>query len=126
MTRSARVRDGSRRTGPAVALAAMALLAFAPSALASHGGATVYCGSAGTYTLKVAETGNGSFQAPAPGSTLLFEEGGGLTVFEVIVDGQLRFSNAVTGREKNGVTEVQCSFEIGSGQHFEVTGILRS
>ena len=115
-----------RRIGVAIALAALAVTAFAPMALASHGGASVDCGSYGTFTLRVTETGNGSWQAPGPGNVLIFEEGGTLKPLEVWVDGNLRFSNAATGRDQNALTEVQCSFVIGTGQRFVVEGILTS
>ena len=107
-----------------MALAAIAVTAFAPMALASHGGATVDCGTYGTFTLNVTETGNGSWQAPGPGDMLLFEEGGGLKPLEVWVDGSLRFSNAAVGRVNNAITEVACTFVIGTGQTFYVEGIL--
>jgi hypothetical protein len=119
-----RVASLFRRVGIAVTLGALALTAFAPMALASHLGATVDCGSTGIFTIKATETGNGSWQAPGPGSILLFEEGGTLKPLELWVDGNLRFSTAVTGREHNALTEVQCTFTIGTGQFFWVEGIF--
>src|SRR5688500_7957465 len=98
-----------RRMGVAIALAALAVTAFAPLALASHGGATVDCGSSGTFTLRVTETGNGDWQAPGPFDMLLFEEGGAFKPLEVWVNGSLRFSNAAIGRDQNALTEVQCT-----------------
>jgi len=115
-----------RRVGAALALAALAVASLAPMALASHGGAIVDCGSYGTFTLDVTETGNGSWQAPGPGDMLLFEEGGALKPLEVWVDGSLRFSNAAVGRDNNAITEVQCTFVIGTGQTFYIEGILTS
>ena len=55
---------------------------------------------------------------------LIFEEGGVLTIFSASVDGNLLFSNAVTGQAHNARDEVTCSFTIGAGSVFEVTGIL--
>lgn len=113
-----------RAVGVALALGALAVTVFAPMTLASHGGATVECGSYGTFTLAVTETGNGSWQAPGPGDLLLFEEGGTLKPLQLWVDGSLRFSYAATGRDQNAVTEVECTFVIGTGQTFVVEGIL--
>ncbi|MEX0709591.1 MAG: hypothetical protein WD116_00125 [Chloroflexota bacterium] len=107
----------------AILLASAALALTTPAVLASHSGAKVDCGSAGTYTIRATENGAG-FQAPDPSSVLIFEEGGTLMLFEVSVNGQVRFSNALTGRESNAVEETNCSFTIGSGAYFEVVGIL--
>jgi hypothetical protein len=95
------------------------------SALASHAGATVTCNNGDTFTIRAAENAAG-FQSPTPFTALVFEEGGVLTVHTVRVDGNLLFSHASTGRAKNAVTEVSCSFTIGEGGFFEVTGILTS
>ena len=114
----------ARRASAAIVAGALAGLALAPATLASHLGATVDCGSDGTYTIRATETGNGSWQAPGPFDILLFEEGGAFIPLEVWVNGNLRLSNAIVGREMNALTEVQCSFQIGTGQLFEVEGLL--
>lgn len=114
----------ARRVTVAIVAGALTVLALAPATLASHLGATVDCGSDGTYTIRATETGNGSWQAPGPLDILLFEEGGTFIPLEVWVNGNLRFSNALVGREMNALTEVQCSFQIGTGQLFEVEGLL--
>jgi hypothetical protein len=114
----------ARRVSAALAAGALAALALAPATLASHLGATVDCGADGTYTLHATETSNGDWQAPGPGDVLLFEEGGVLIPLELSVNGSLRFSKATVGRDQNGLTEVQCSFQIGTGQLFEVEGLL--
>lgn len=128
MTRPSNDQPGSgrpaRRASAALALGLLGGLAFAPSTLASHLGAAVDCGSAGTFTLDATETGNGDWQAPGPGDVILLEEGGTLTVFELWVDGNLRFSKAAVGRTRNALAETQCSFTIGTGQLFEVEGLL--
>jgi hypothetical protein len=54
----------------------------------------------------------------------VFEEGGVLTAHSVRVDGNLVFSHADAGRSHNALTEVTCSFTIGAGAFFEVTGVL--
>jgi hypothetical protein len=113
---------GGRRIA-AVGLAAVAVMAAAPAALASHSGEIADCGAAGSYTLHATDTAAGT-QAPEPGNVLLFEGGGTLTVQEVWRDGQLRFSNAATGRTKNAVDEVTCTFTNGAGSYFEITGVL--
>jgi hypothetical protein len=98
--------------------------AFAPSAAASHAGATVTCeGIADPFTIKAA-TNAADFQSPAPDKMILFEEGGVLTVHRLFVNGQLAFTRAPTGLEQNAITEVTCSFTIGAGATFTVTGIL--
>lgn len=97
---------------------------FASSAAASHAGATVTCeGMADPFTIKAAENSAG-FQSPAPFRVILFEEGGVLTVHRLFVNGQLVFTHAPTGLEQNAITEVTCSFTIGAGATFTVTGIL--
>lgn len=124
MTRRSDISDlAGRRRFAAVGLAAVAILAAAPAALASHSGELADCGSAGTYTLRATDTGAGT-QAPEPGNALVFEEGGSLAVFEVWRDGQLRFSNAGTGQSNNALAEVTCTFTNGAGNYFEITGIL--
>jgi len=114
----------ARRVSAAVAAGVLAALALAPATLASHLGASVDCGSAGTYTLHATETSNGDWQAPGPGDVLLFEEGGVLIPLELSVNGNQRFSKATVGREQNALTEVHCSFQIGTGQQFVVEGLL--
>jgi hypothetical protein len=42
------------------------------------------------------------------------------------VDGDLRFSEAETGQAHNAVDEFTCTFTIGAGAFFEVTGILNA
>ena len=113
-----------RRLGVAVVFWVLAVTAFAPMALASPGGATVDCGSYGSFTLKATETANGSWQAPGPGDILVFEEGRTLKPLELWVDGSLRFTTATIGRLQNAITEVRCTFVIGTGQTFVVEGIL--
>jgi hypothetical protein len=98
-------------------------LGLTGSAFASHAGATVTCDSGGPFTLRAAENSAG-FQSPAPFHVLIFEEGGVLAVRSVQVNGNLLYSNAETGRASNALTEISCSFMIGEGALFEVTGIL--
>jgi hypothetical protein len=109
----------------AVAVLATCAVAFGltGSALASHAGATVTCDSGGPFTIRAAENSAG-FQSPAPFHVLVFEEGGVLAVRSVRVNGNLLYSHAETGRANNALTEVSCSFTIGEGAFFEVTGIL--
>jgi hypothetical protein len=92
-------------------------------AVASHAGAIADCGSAGTFTVQAAENSAG-FQSPFPTSVIVFEEGGVLTVYEVSRDGQLLLTRADTGRAKNNLNEITCSFTTGSDGTFTVTGIL--
>jgi hypothetical protein len=101
----------------------MLFAAFAPSAGASHNGAIADCGTAGTFTVK-ATPNNGGFQSPAPDKLILFEEGAVLTVQQLSVDGELIFTRAATGSQHNAITQVTCSFTIGAGSTFVVTGIL--
>ena len=111
----------------AVAVFATCAVAFGltSSALASHAGATVTCDSGGPFTLRAAENSAG-FQSPNPFNVLIFEEGGVLAIRSVRVDGNLLYSNAETGRANNALAEVSCSFTIGAGAFFQVTGILVS
>jgi hypothetical protein len=97
--------------------------AFAQPVGASHAGAIADCGSAGTFTVR-AQDNSADFQSPAPDKLVLFEEGRALTVLELSVDGQLIFSRAETGRTNNSRQEVTCSFTLGAGPLFTVTGIL--
>jgi hypothetical protein len=105
----------------ACALAGIGLLVG--SASASHAGAEVTCDTGDTFTLRAVDNGAG-FQSPGPADVLIFEEGGILTIFSASVDGNLLFSNAVTGQANNARDEVTCSFTIGAGAVFEVTGLL--
>jgi hypothetical protein len=120
---SRRSHPAGGRHMPAVGLAVAAVLAAAPAVFASHSGEIADCGDAGSYTLHATDTAAGT-QAPEPGNVLIFEEGGTLTVMEVWRDGQLRFSNAATGRTKNALDEVTCTFTNGAGNYFEITGVL--
>jgi hypothetical protein len=107
-------------------VSAMATIAlFVDSASATHPGALVTCDNGDTYTLRAVDNGAG-FQSPKQGDVLIFKEGGVLTVLRLSVNGDLRFSFAETGRAKNAVTEVTCSFTIGAGAFFEVTGVLNA
>lgn len=98
-------------------------LGLTGSALASHAGATVTCDSGGPFTLRAAENSAG-FQSPNPFNVLIFEEGGVLAIRSVRVNGNLLYSHPETGRVNNALTEVSCSFTIGAGAFFQVTGIL--
>jgi hypothetical protein len=112
----------ARRAGIlAAAIGASAL--FAGSAYASHAGAVATCDNGDTFTLRAAEN-SGGFQSPAPDHVLIFEDGGVLTVFRLSVEGDVVLSRAEVGRANNAGTEVTCSFTIGDGLHFEVTGLL--
>jgi hypothetical protein len=113
----------SAATVVACALAGIGL--FVGSASASHAGALVTCDNGDTFTLRAVDNGAG-FQSPGPADVLIFEEGGVLTIFSASVNGSLLFSNAETGRASNAVDEVTCSFTIGAGAVFEVTGILNT
>jgi hypothetical protein len=66
----------------------------------------------------------GGLQAPLPNNVLLFEEGGQLTVFRFVEDGQVLVDVAGTGQAMNNVDEVTCTFQL-DGRQIEVTGILR-
>jgi hypothetical protein len=112
-----------RRAATAVACAAASLGLFAGSASASHAGALATCDNGDTFTLRAAENSAG-FQSPAPDHVLLFEEGGALTVLRLSVDGNMVIDRAETGRTRNAVNEVTCSFMLGAGPFFEVTGVL--
>ena len=114
-----------RSTGLGLAASALVMLgAFPQPAGATHAGAVADCGSAGTFTVKAQDTGVG-VQSPDPGKLVLFEEGGALTVLEFYVEGQLLWSAAQTGRAKNNVTEVTCSFRNADpGELFTVVGVL--
>ena len=104
----------------AAAVASFAL--FAGSAYASHAGAVATCDN-GRFTLRAADN-SGGFQSPAPDHVLIFEEGGVLTVFRLSVNGNVVLSRTEAGQANNVGTEVTCSFTIGDGAHFDVTGFL--
>lgn len=112
-----------RGAATALACAAASLGLFAGSASASHAGALVTCANGDTFTLRAVDNSAG-FQSPAPDHILIFEEGGVLTVLRLSVNGQLVIDRAETGRTGNAVDEVTCSFKLGDGPFFEVTGVL--
>jgi hypothetical protein len=114
-----------RRGIALVALAAaMVLGVYVESAGAFHAGATVYCGSAGTFTIKATQTGAGpGIEAPYPWTAIVFEEGGVLTVFQFIENGQVLINKNETARAMNNVNEITCTFTFTRGV-IEVTGIL--
>jgi hypothetical protein len=112
-----------RRVAIAVACAFASAGLFVGSASASHAGALVTCDNGDTFTIRAVDNGAG-FQSPGPGDVLIFEEGGVLTILRASVDGNLQFSFAETGRARNAIDEVTCSFTIGAGAFFEVTGVL--
>jgi hypothetical protein len=112
-----------RRTASAVACVAASLGLFAGSASASHAGALATCDNGDTFTIRAAENSAG-FQSPAPDHVLIFEEGGALTVFRLSVNGNVVIDRAETGQAGNAVDEVTCSFFLGDGPFFEVTGVL--
>jgi hypothetical protein len=112
-----------RRAATAVACAAAGLGLFAGSASASHAGALATCDNGDTFTLRAVDNSAG-FQSPAPDHVLIFEEGGALTVLRLSVDGQVVIDRAKTGQARNAVNEVTCSFTLGAGPSFEVTGVL--
>ena len=114
-----------RRAGILVACAVASVGLFAGSARATHAGALVTCDNGDTFTIRAVDNGT-DFQSPKQGDVLIFKEGGVLTVFRLSVNGELRFSEAETGQAHNAVDEVTCSFTIGAGAFFEVTGILNS
>jgi hypothetical protein len=110
-----------------VALVMVALLGvYVQPASAFHIGAEVDCGSAGTFHIKATQTGAGpGIQAPYPWTTLVFEEGGVLTVFKYVENGQVLYDRNETGREMNNLNEVTCTFFIPVREgNIEVTGIL--
>ena len=111
-----------RRAATAAACATASLGLFAGSASASHAGATATC-NGDTFTLRAAENRAG-FQSPAPDHVLTFEGGGALTVFRLSVNGNLVIDRAETGQAENAVNEVTCSFTLGDGPFFVVTGVL--
>ena len=112
-----------RRAATALACAAASLGLFAGSASATHAGALATCDNGDTFTLRAADNSAG-FQSPAPDHVLIFEEGGVLTLSRLSVDGNLVIDRAQTGRTMNAVDEVTCSFTLGAGPFFEVTGVL--
>ena len=112
-----------RAISPFAVTALIALGVVAAPALASHAGAIADCGTAGTFTVKAADNSAG-FQSPLPSSVIVFEEGGVLTVQEISRDGQSLFTRADTGRARNNLTEVTCSFTTGFQGTFTVKGIL--
>ena len=114
-----------RRAATAVTCAAASLGLFAGSASASHAGALATCDNGETFTIRAAENSAG-FQSPAPDHVLIFEEGGVLTLSRLSVDGNVVIDRAVTGRTSNAVNEVTCSFMLGDGPVFEVTGVLNA
>ena len=106
-----------------LATSVLATVGFCGTALASHAGAEVTCDDGGHFTIRAAENSAG-FQSPAPDHVLIFEEGGVLTVFRLSVNGNVVIDRAVTGQAGNAVNEVTCSFTLGDGPFFEVTGVL--
>ena len=113
-----------RRVVVGLVAALVILGAFPQLAAATHAGAIADCGGAGTFTVKAQDTGAG-VEFPDPGKVVLFEEGGALTVLEFYVEGQLVWSAAQTGRAKNNVTEVTCTFRNADpGELFTVLGVL--
>jgi hypothetical protein len=113
------------RMAIAVACAVASAGLFVGSASASHAGALVTCDNGDTFTIRAVDNGAG-FQSPKPADVLIFEEGGVLTILRASVDGNLLFSFAETGQAHNAVDEVTCSFTIGAGAFFEVTGVLNA
>jgi hypothetical protein len=115
-----------RRAATAAAFATASLGLFAGSASASHAGALATCDNGDTFTIRAAENSAG-FQSPAPDHVLIFEEGGVLTLSRLSVDGNVVIDRAETGRTRNAVNEVTCSFTLGDdGPFFEVTGVLNA
>ena len=112
-----------RRAGILVACAVASVGLFAGSAHATHAGALVTCDNGDRFHIRAVDNGAG-FQSPKPSDVLIFQEGGVLTIFRLSVNGELQFSFAETGQANNAVEEVTCSFTIGAGAFFEVTGIL--
>ena len=94
-----------------VTLAWVSLLA--PPAAALHNGATVDCGDAGTFTINAQPNGAG-FEAPPPGDVLRFEEGGVLTIMQIIIDDEVVFDPAAVGRANNALEEVTCTFSLAN------------
>ena len=108
-----------RRLLAAIAGATVGVFAaLAPSAVASHAGATADCGTAGTFTIK-ATTNMAGFQSPAPDKLILFEEGGVLTVRRLYVEGELVLTRGATVPN-----EATCTFTIGAGLTFTAIGTL--
>jgi len=112
-----------RRAATVVACSVAGIGLFVGSASASHAGALVTCDNGDTFTIRAVDNGAG-FQSPGAADVLIFEEGGVLTILRASVDGNLLFSFAETGQASNAVDEVTCSFTIGAGAFFEVTGVL--
>ena len=118
-----------RRHGLALIALAVALGvgAYARPTGAYHAGATVDCGSAGTFTIKATETAAGpGIQAPYPWTTIVFEEHRVLTVFRFTENGQVLYDRAATGRTTNDANVVTCTFtfEYRFTRTVEVIGIL--
>jgi hypothetical protein len=105
-------------------LAATAVLALAAQPVgASHAGATVDCGDAGTFILQATEVPSG-LQQPDPAVVTVFKEGGTLAMMEFWVNGELIFSAAGTGRAHRKVDEVTCTYTTGLGSEIVIKGIL--
>ena len=107
-----------------------AALVLPASAVAGHDDETATCTNGTTVTtFTIRATANSAgFESPNPFNVLVFEEGAVLTAQAVRVNGNLIFSHAGTGLAQNALTEVTCTFTVGSGMGagsvFEVTGIL--
>jgi hypothetical protein len=98
---------------------------YSQPASAFHAGLTADCGSAGTFTIRATQTAkNPLFQVPTPTSRLLFEEGGGLTVSQLTLNGQVLLDKNETGRANNNVDEVTCTFTDPELGEFGATGVL--
>jgi hypothetical protein len=115
------------RTG--IKLAVVGLLALASLGLlvqpaaAFHAGATVNCGTVGTFTVR-ATPNAADFESPPPNAVLLFDEGGTLSILEVYRNGQLVWNPAHVGRASNNVEEVTCSYTLANGVQLQVTGVF--
>jgi hypothetical protein len=80
---------------------AMDLGVYVQPAVAFYAGATVDCGSAGMFTIKATQTGEGpGIQAPYPWTVIVFKERGVLTVFKFTGNGQVLINKNETARDE--------------------------
>ena len=109
-------------------LATASLGLLAQPAAAIHHGATIDCGSAGTYTIKTGDTGFSVFKPGFIQVDLLAQDGkvvGTLIPFQVSVNGQPLelVGNAAKALEAHHGLAT-CSFTGSNGDYFVLVGVL--
>jgi hypothetical protein len=108
---------------------AIALLGLlAQPAAAIHSGATIDCGSAGTYTIETGENGTSVFKPGFVQVVLLGQDGkvvGTLVPFKVSINGQLlQFEGKAADPIEDHVGLATCSFTGSNGDYVVLEGIL--